>query len=194
MWWAILWEIKIALDAGQTVTLHCLSGLHRAALLLCLAYMYLLGATFDTARQKLEAGRKVYLDQAINQGGYSRRKDGTYREDHSIYIGQWETDALETTQYRVIKPDSESSGSTSRTRHPPLSIGPLGGPDNGSAQTATKPESCSVRAPPANLLVEARGMAGPDFGTSARPSPACSTPCCPYEPLGFSSSSSCPCE
>ena len=58
----LLKQVKVMMDRGQSVILHCHAGVHRAAHVLCLLLMFLLGITYAEARRQLECVRTVELD------------------------------------------------------------------------------------------------------------------------------------
>ena len=76
---------------------HCLAGVHRAALAFCLCLMFYLGTSFKVACTILESLRDVDLRGIVNQG----RLQDSDKEDHMLYIPDWESDAYHSTIYRV---------------------------------------------------------------------------------------------
>ena len=91
---------KKYLDKGAPVVFHCLAGVHRAALSWCLFLMFYLGVKFNSARTILENLRQVDIGGIVNEN----RMRWSDKEDHMLYIPDWENDAYQHVKYRVQAP------------------------------------------------------------------------------------------
>ena len=98
-WLSHMARVKDALIAGEDVVIRCLGGVHRSALCYVCTLMFLTGWDFMNCCQYLESRRSVKLDEAI----YGKdHRDGTPREDNSLWLLQWEAWAKECQDYRLL--------------------------------------------------------------------------------------------
>jgi len=141
--WTILEDAADHLNHGNDVVVHCHAGVHRAALSCCQFLMFFLGITFKDARRILEGVRTVRLDEIV---AGERRRDGSYSEDHRIYLEQWEREALKDDNPYLLLPPLPTAPLSVKMTPKSASVSEPTSSSSGVAPKMT-PKSASVSEP-----------------------------------------------